>query len=413
MKFSEKWLREWVNPDIDSARLVSQLTNAGLEVDSVTALGGDINDIVVAKIVECRPHPAADRLQLCTVDAGDGELRSVVCGAPNARTGLVSAFAQIGATLPGGHRIKRSKIRGEVSEGMLCSERELALSESHEGIMELAEDAPLGADLVGYLDLDDTVIEVDLTPNRGECLSINGIAREVGAINGVEVTAPDIRMVPPESEARFPVALEAPADCPRYVGRIVSGIDQSRTSPLWMQERLRRSGVRPISPVVDVTNYVMLELGQPMHAFDLNELQGGIRVRRAQADETLELLDGRVVTLRDTTLVIADEKRAVALAGIMGGVGSGVTDETVDVFLESAYFDPTNLAGQARHYALHTDASHRYERGVDPELQRKAMERATQLLTEIVGGGRAYAKAITHQVAREPHFSTHWHARGP
>ncbi|MEM7251787.1 MAG: phenylalanine--tRNA ligase subunit beta [Pseudomonadota bacterium] len=386
MKISEKWLREWVNPPVQTDELVRQLTAAGLEVDGVEPAAGTLDKVVIAEIVSCEQHPDADKLSLCQVNVGDGELRQIVCGAPNARAGLRSALAEVGAKLPGGMKIRKSKIRGVESQGMLCSPRELGLGEGHEGIIELPDDVALGERFSDALGLDDQLIEIDLTPNRSECLGIAGLAREVGAINQCEVQGPEISHVTSVIDDRFPIALEAPGDCPRYVGRVIRGIDPTKKSPLWLVEKLRRSDIRSISPVVDITNYVMMELGQPMHAFDFQKLEGGIRVRRATTGEELVLLDERTVTLDEETLVIADEKRAVALAGVMGGLASGVSESTTDIFLESAFFSPHSLIGKARRYGMHTDASHRFERGVDPELQRRAAERATALLLDIVGG---------------------------
>lgn len=386
MRFSEKWLREWVNPAISTDELVAQLTMAGLEVDSAAPVAGEFTGVVVAEITEAQQHPDADKLRVCKVNAGEGEPLSIVCGAANARVGIKVPCAKIGAVLPGNFAIKRAKLRGVESFGMLCSAAELGLAESAEGLLELAADAPVGVDIREYLQLDDRAIEVDLTPNRGDCLGIAGMAREVGVLNRLTVTPVHIVDVKQTINDVFPVEVIAKAHCPRYVGRVVRGVDLSRPTPLWMVERLRRSDIRSIDAVVDVTNYVLLELGQPMHAFDLNELKGGIRVRLAAAGEKLRLLDGQELELSADSLVIADHQRPLALAGVMGGEASGVSAKTVDLFLESAFFEPIAIAGKARGYGLHTDSSHRFERGVDFELQRKAIERATALLLEIVGG---------------------------
>ena len=386
MKISEAWLREWVDPPVSTEVLVAQLTNAGLEVDSFAPVAPSLEGIVIAEICSVARHPNADRLSLCEVSTGGSERVQVVCGAPNVREGMRSAFAPVGTRVADGTKIRKSKIRGVPSHGMLCSARELGLGDSHEGILDLPSEVAVGTSIESALRLADTSIEIDLTPNRGECLGIAGVAREVGAINRCEVAPPEIPLVKSTINDKFPVALEAPIDCPRYVSRVIRGIDPSAQTPLWMQEKLRRCGVRAISPVVDVTNYVMLELGQPMHAFDWQKLEGSIRVRKATEGETLVLLDGKEVALHPTTLVIADEKKPVAMAGVMGGLASGVSEDTVDIFLESAFFAPLSLIGQPRLYGLHTDASHRFERGVDPELQRRAAERATQLLLDIVGG---------------------------
>ena len=387
MKFNERWVREWVDPPIDTEELAARLTAVGLEVESVTPVAGSIKHVTVAEVVAVAPHPGADKLSLCEVDDGGSETHRVVCGAPNVRPGMRSAFARVGARLPDGSKIRKTRIRGEVSQGMLCSARELGLGEEADGIIELDAGGPLGEDLVERLGLDDVVIEVGLTPNRGDCLCIAGIAREIAVASRVAMRRRErAEVVKPRVDDVLPVTLDAPRRCPRYVGRVVRGIDPGARSPLWMTERLRRCGVRPLSAVVDVTNYVMLELGQPMHAFDLGKLDAGIRVRNGREGERLKLLDGSVIELDGDTLVIADESRAVALAGVMGGLESGVTGATRDVFLESAWFDPRTIALEARRRGMHTDASHRFERTVASDLQREAMERATKLLVEIAGG---------------------------
>lgn len=386
MKFSEQWLREWVNPAVDTRELADQLTMAGLEVDAIDPVAGEFSGVVVGLIAAAEPHPDADKLRVCQVDDGSGELLQVVCGAPNARPGLKAPFARVGALLPGDFKIKKARLRGIESCGMLCSGDELRLSDQTDGLLELAEDAPVGSDLRGWLNLDDVTIELGLTPNRADCLSIAGIAKEVAVLNRGVSAGPAIAPVAPVMDETFPVALEAAADCPRYVGRVIRDIDPGRPTPAWMVERLSRSGIRSIDPVVDITNYVLLELGQPMHAFDLSTLQGGIRVRRANPGEPLELLDGQTLELSAADLVIADQQRAIALAGIMGGKATAVSATTRHIFLESAFFTPHSLAGRARGYGLHTDSSHRFERGVDPALQAQAMERATALMLSIVGG---------------------------
>jgi len=386
MRFSEQWLREWVDPDISTETLCEQLTMAGLEVDTAEPVAPPLDGVIVGRIATIEPHPDADRLRVCHVDAGDGTPLQVVCGAPNAREGLHVPLATIGTTL-GEMKIKRSKLRGVESFGMLCSAVELGLGEESGGLLELPDDTVPGTPLVDLLGLTDTAIEIDLTPNRGDCLGVAGVAREVGVLNRAPVTPVVIDPVPAVIDATFPVELASPEGCPRYVGRVIRGIDPHATTPLWMQERLRRSGIRSLGPLVDVTNYVMLELGQPMHAFDLGRLKGGIVVRWAAAGEKLLLLDGREVDLDPETLVIADHEEAVAIAGVMGGELSGISEETETLFLESAYFAPPMISGRARRYNMHTDAAHRFERGVDPMgLQVRAMERATALLLDIVGG---------------------------
>ncbi len=385
MKFSEAWLREWVDPPVAREQLLEQLTMAGLEVDGVAPVAGAFSGVVVGRVASVEPHPDADKLAVCQVEDGEGAVQ-VVCGAPNARPGLVTAFARVGAVLPEDFKIKKAKLRGVESRGMLCSAAELGLGDDHDGILELAEDADVGADLRAALNLDDVSVDLDLTPNRGDCLSLRGLAREVGVLNNSVVSYPENVPVAAAVDDVFPVALEAPEGCPRYLGRVVRGVDATRDSPAWLKERLRRCGLRSIDPVVDVTNYVMLELGQPMHAFDLRQLQQGIVVRMATSGEKLTLLDGKEVTLDEDTLLIADASGPVAIAGVMGGERSGVQPDTVDVFLECAFFAPLAVAGTARRYGLHTDASHRYERGVDSALQHQAMERVTRLLLDIVGG---------------------------
>ena len=386
MKFSEKWLREWVNPEIDSTTLVEQLTQAGLEVDAVEPVAGEFSGVVVGQVKSVEPHPDADKLRLCQVDVAGDELLSIVCGAANVRQDLKIPVAVVGSVLPGNFKIKKAKLRGVESFGMLCSSKELGLAESADGLMELALDAPVGTDIRVYLDLDDLAIDVDLTPNRSDCLGIAGIAREVGVLTGSDVTDWPQEVVTEETDTHLAVEVKARADCPRYVGRVIENIDVNALTPVWMQEKLRRSGLRSIGPVVDVTNYVMLELGQPMHAFDLDKLNGGIKVRSSQQDEKITLLDGQEVTITDNTLVIADQSSPLALAGIMGGQDSSVDDQTKNIFLEAAFFNPLAIAGRARGYGLHTDSSHRFERGVDPELPRLAIERASALLLTIIGG---------------------------
>ena len=390
MKFSESWLREWVNPAISSDELAHQITMAGLEVDAVEPVAGEFTGVLIGEVVECGPHPDADKLQVTKINLGpdfnDGELVDIVCGAKNCRLGLKVAVATVGAVLPGNFKIKKAKLRGVPSHGMLCSESEIGLAESADGIMELASDAPLGMCVREYLDLNDVTIDVDLTANRGDCLGLKGLAREVGVLNSLSVIEPEIEAVTPTIDDTVAITLSAEQACPRYLGRVIKNIDVNAQTPLWMVEKLRRCGTRSIDPVVDVTNYVLLEQGHPMHAFDLAAIDGAINVRYATEGEKLVLLDENEVTLSTETLVIADDNKALAMAGIFGGLTSGVTTESKDIFLESAFFAPLAILGKARQYGLHTDASHRYERGIDPQLQRDAMERATALLLEIVGG---------------------------
>ncbi|WP_440876849.1 phenylalanine--tRNA ligase subunit beta [Thalassotalea sp. PLHSN55] len=401
MKFSESWLREWVNPAISSEELSHQITMAGLEVDGVEPVAGEFTGVIVGEVVECGQHPDADKLQVTKISLGDfndGELVDIVCGAKNCRLGLKVAVATVGAVLPGNFKIKKAKLRGVPSHGMLCSESELGLADSSDGIIELPQDAPIGSCVREYLDLNDVTIDVDLTANRGDCLGLKGLAREVGVLNSLSVTEPVINAASPSIDDSREITLTAADACPRYLGRVIKNVNLNVQTPLWMVEKLRRCGTRSIDPVVDVTNYVLLEQGHPMHAFDLAKIDGAINVRYANEGETLVLLDENEVKLSSETLVIADDNKALAMAGIFGGLHSGVTSETTDIFLESAFFSPLAILGKARQYGLHTDASHRYERGVDPVLQRDAMERATELLLAIVGGE---AGPITEAVANE------------
>ncbi|HDL4077579.1 TPA: phenylalanine--tRNA ligase subunit beta, partial [Mannheimia haemolytica] len=386
MKFNESWLREWVNPAISTEQLCDQITMLGLEVDDVEPVAGAFSGVVVGEVVECAQHPDADKLRVTKVNVGGERLLDIVCGAPNCRQGLKVACAVEGAVLPGDFKIKKTKLRGQPSEGMLCSYSELGIKEDHSGIIELPADAPIGQDFREYLNLNDVAIEISLTPNRADCLSIAGIAREVGVINRVDVKAPTITDVKATISDKVSVELQAPEACPRYLARVVKNVNVKATSPLWLQEKLRRCGIRSIDPIVDITNLSLLELGQPMHAFDAAKIEGGIQVRMAKEGEELVLLDGTNAKLQSNTLVIADSKGALAMAGIFGGEASGVSENTKDVVLESAFFAPLAITGRARQYGLHTDASHRFERGVDPELTRQAMERATALLLEICGG---------------------------
>ncbi len=385
MKFSEAWLREWVSPDLETAALAEQLTMAGLEVDSVEPVAADFEGVRVAEVMSVEPHPDADKLRICSVSIGDAEPLQIVCGAPNVRAGMKAPLATVGGRI-GDMKLKKAKLRGMPSHGMLCSARELGLSDEHQGLMDLPVNAPVGEDLRTYLKLDDISIDVDLTPNRGDCLGVEGIAREVGTLTGTDLTPPPFKSVGAEITDAFNISVEVPEACPRYLGRIIRGIDPSVETPLWMQERLRRSGLRSLGPVVDVTNYVLLELGQPMHAFDRDQLVDGIVVRYASPGEKLTLLDEREIEVDSSTLLICDQDKPLALAGIMGGIDSGISGDTRNLLLEVAYFAPEKIAGKARAYGLTTDSSHRFERGVDPELQWRAMERATSLLLELVGG---------------------------
>ncbi len=399
MKISELWLREWVNPTLSGSQLATQLTMAGLEVDALHPVADVFSNVVVAKVLQTKPHPQADRLTLCDIDDGSGSILKVVCGASNVRNGLTVALAKMGAHLGKDLIIKESKLRGELSQGMLCSQVELGIADQSEGIMELPDDAPLGVDLREYLMLDDQVLDLDLTPNRADCFSVLGVAREIAALNQLPFSPIPPKAITPTLDETLSIKVHAMDACPAYCGRIIRGINPQATTPLLIKERLRRSGLRSIHPVVDVMNYVMLEIGQPMHAFDLQTLTGGIQVRFGHPSETIKLLNEQEITLNDQVLVIADDNKALAIAGIMGSEASAVQDHTTDLFLESAFFNPLNIAGVARHYALHSDASLRYERGVSPTLQTDALERATQLLQSIVGGQVGPITSVRHAKA--------------
>ncbi|WP_351016274.1 phenylalanine--tRNA ligase subunit beta [Shewanella sp. AC91-MNA-CIBAN-0169] len=386
MKFSESWLREWVNPSVSRDALSHQITMAGLEVDGIDAVAADFSGVIIGEVVECGQHPDADKLRVTKINVGGDELIDIVCGAPNCRLGLKVAVAMVGAVLPGDFKIKKAKLRGQPSMGMLCSYGELGMDIESDGIIELPQDAPLGVNVREYLQLDDAIIDVDLTANRADCLGMAGLAREVGVLNRQAVTEPSWEAVTATIDAPFSINVVAPDLCPRYLGRVVKNINVKATTPLWMQEKLRRSGIRSIDPIVDITNYVLIEFGQPMHAFDLNALNGGITVRLADGVEKLTLLDSNEITVPSDTLVIADDKQAVALAGVFGGESTGVNENTQDILLECAFFAPLAIMGKSRRLGLHTDASHRFERGVDPELQHKVMDRATRLVLDICGG---------------------------
>ncbi len=385
MRVNLEWLGDWVDAGLDGEALAAEFTAAGLEVDSVTPAAGDFDGVVVARILRVEPHPDADRLRLCDVYDGVAQLR-IVCGAANVVAGRCAALARVGARLPDGRVVSAAKVRGQHSEGMLCSGDELGIDDAHDGILLFDNDAPAGESLRDYLRLDDAVLDIDLTPNRGDCFSVRGLAREIAARRERPLHDPAWPLAPCEHDETLPVRLAAPQACPRFAGRVIRGLRTDALTPVWIQERLRRAGVRCISPVVDVTNYVMLELGQPLHAYDLGSLQGGIVVRLASENEKLTLLDEREIDLTPDVLVIADERRAVGLAGIMGGAHTAVRADTRDVFLEGAHFAPAAIAGRARAFGLHTDASVRFERGVDPELPAIAVERATALLLQIAGG---------------------------
>ena len=397
MQISEAWLRSFVNPAISTETLVEQLTMAGLEVGSVEPAAAKFSGVVVGEVISLQQHPDADRLRICQVNVGAEQPLQIVCGASNVRIGLKIPAALCGAVLPGDFKIKKSKLRGEESFGMLCSEKELGLAVDAHGLMELSADAPVGLDIREYLSLDDSIIEVDLTPNRADCLSVEGLAREVALLNKMDWTPVQIDNKSITQQQVINVTVEAVEACPRYFGRLITDVDAKAVTPLWMQERLRRSGLRTLGPLVDVTNYVLLELGQPLHVFDAQKLSGDISVRWATADETVTLLNNETIKLTPDALVIADQKHVLALAGIMGGNDTAVNEQTQSVFLECAFFTPRAMAGKARNFGLHTDSSHRFERGVDATLQARAIERATQLIIDIAGGQVGPITEVTTQ----------------
>lgn len=387
MKFSENWLREWVASSDSITQWSEKLTLAGLEVENLVSLGADLKNICIGEVLSTARHPDADRLSVCEVSvAHDQPPLTIVCGAPNVRAGLKVAVAQVGAILPGDLQIKRSKIRGIESNGMLCSTTELALGESSVGIMELAKDAPVGLSFSEYLGLPDHILDISLTPNRGDCLSVLGLAKELCAVGNWPLTPPCVKEIPSTIPDTLPVHIEAPAECPRYIGRVIRGIRTDATTPLWLQERLRRSNIRSIHPVVDVMNYVMIELGQPLHAFDLSTIENSVHIRLSKPGETTTLLDGQTLILKKPALVIADDTKILALAGIMGGASSAVSATTTDIFIESAFFTPNAIRPTLRELLVQTDGSHRFERGVDPELPLQAMQRATELVLTICAG---------------------------
>jgi phenylalanyl-tRNA synthetase beta chain len=386
VKICDSWLREWVEHGLDAAALAHRLTMLGLEVDAVEPVGAPLERVVVGRVVERRPHPNADKLSLCRVDVGQGEPLGIVCGAANVREGGLYPTALEGARLPNGTVIRATKLRGEPSAGMLCSAAELGLEAASAGLLELDAGAAPGTSVHALLAFDDSILDINITPNRADCFSIAGIARELAAATGAPLRGPSADAVAAAGAGALGVSVADAADCPRFAGRVIRGIRPDARTPLWLRERLRRCGVRPIHPVVDVTNYVMLELGQPMHAYDLGRLEGQITVRRGTGGEALTLLDGREVTPGPGVLVIADARGAVGLAGIMGGARTAVESGTTDIFLESAFFAREAIAGRARQFGLNTDASVRFERGVDPELQARAVERATRLVLGIAGG---------------------------
>ncbi|EOQ67242.1 phenylalanine--tRNA ligase subunit beta [Acinetobacter pittii] len=385
MKISENWLRTWVNPAIDSETLSDQLTMLGLEVDELAPVAKPFTGVVVGEVLTVEQHPDADRLRVTTVNISSGEPLQIVCGAPNVRAGMKAPVATIGAVLPGDFKIKKGKLRGVESQGMLCGASEIDLEDKIDGLLELPADAPVGANIREYLKLDDNVIDISITPNRGDCFSIRGIAREIAVINQLQMNEPEIKSVDATITDEKKVVISTDG-APRYLGRVVKNVNVKAATPEWMEQVLARSGIRTHSILVDVTNYVLMELGQPMHAFDLAKIEGTVQVRQAKPQEKLQLLNDQEVELQEDIMVIADDQKALAIAGIMGGLASSVTDDTTDIFLESAFFAPLAIAGRARRFGLHTDSSQRYERGVDFELPLIAMNRASQLIQELAGG---------------------------
>lgn len=385
MKISENWLRTWVNPAIDSDTLSDQLTMLGLEVDELAPVAKPFTGVVVGEVLTVEQHPDADRLRVTTVNIGSGEPLQIVCGAPNVRAGMKAPVATIGAILPGDFKIKKGKLRGVESQGMLCGASEIDLEDKIDGLLELPDDAPVGVNIREYLKLDENVIDISITPNRGDCFSIRGIAREVAVINQLQMNEPEIKSVDATITDEKKVVINTDG-APRYLGRVIKNVNVKAATPEWMEQALARSGIRTHSILVDVTNYVLMELGQPMHAFDLAKIEGAVHVRQAQPQEKLQLLNDQEVELQEDVMVIADDQKALAIAGIMGGLASSVTDDTTDIFLESAFFAPLAIAGRARRFGLHTDSSQRYERGVDFELPLIAMNRASQLIQELAGG---------------------------
>ena len=385
MKISENWLRTWVNPAIDSDTLSDQLTMLGLEVDELAPVAKPFTGVVVGEVLTVEQHPDADRLRVTTVNIGSGEPLQIVCGAPNVRAGMKAPVATIGAVLPGDFKIKKGKLRGVESQGMLCGASEIDLEDKIDGLLELPADAPVGVNIREYLKLDDNVIDISITPNRGDCFSIRGIAREIAVINQLQMDEPEIKSVDATITDEKKVVISTDGT-PRYLGRVVKNVNIKAATPEWMEQALARSGIRTHSILVDVTNYVLMELGQPMHAFDLAKIEGTVHVRQAKPQEKLQLLNDQEVELQEDIMVIADDQKALAIAGIMGGLASSVTDDTVDIFLESAFFAPLAIAGRARRFGLHTDSSQRYERGVDFELPLIAMNRASHLIQELAGG---------------------------
>ena len=386
MQFSYTWLKTQANPHLSADQLSHLLTMAGLEVEELDAAAPDFSGVVVAEVKSVEKHPDADRLNVTQVDAGTGELIQIVCGAPNVKAGIKVPCALPNALLPNDFKIKPTKMRGVVSNGMLCSAKELGLEDKVDGLLVLPENAPVGQNIREFLDLDDAIFTLKITPNRTDCLSIRGIAREVSALTQCEFNPIQINHIATQTTQKQAVQIDAPQDCGRFISRVISGVNATAASPDWLVQRLERSGIRSISPLVDIGNYVMLEIGQPMHVFDADKISGSLHVRRAKNGEVLDCLNEKTVTLADNTLVIADEQQALSIAGLMGGAASAVSDETKNIVLEAAWFNPLIISGKSRQYGFGSDSSFRFERGVDSELQRDAIERATELVVQICGG---------------------------
>ena len=386
MQFSYTWLKTQANPHLSADQLSHLLTMAGLEVEELDAAAPDFSGVVVAEVKSVEKHPDADRLNVTQVDAGTGELIQIVCGAPNVKAGIKVPCALPNALLPNDFKIKPTKMRGVVSNGMLCSAKELGLEDKVDGLLVLPENAPVGQNIREFLDLDDAIFTLKITPNRTDCLSIKGIAREVSALTQCEFNPIQINHIATQTTQKQAVQIDAPQDCGRFISRVISGVNATAASPDWLVQRLERSGIRSISPLVDIGNYVMLEIGQPMHVFDADKISGSLHVRRAKNGEVLDCLNEKTVTLADNTLVIADEQQALSIAGLMGGAASAVSDETKNIVLEAAWFNPLIISGKSRQYGFSSDSSFRFERGVDSELQRDAIERATELVVQICGG---------------------------
>ena len=407
MQFPESWLREFCNPPLTTEQLAETLTMAGLEVEELQPVAPPFSQVVIGEIKSAEQHPNADRLRVCQVDVGQTTLLNIVCGAPNARVGIRIPCALVGAELPPGEdgkpfQIKMGKLRGIESQGMLCSAKELKIADDHGGLLELPKDAPIGQNIRTYLKLDDTLFTLKLTPNLAHCLSVYGIAREVSALTGTALTAPEFKALPAQVQDKLSVTVQATDLCGRFSGRVVKGVNPKAQTPGWMVERLARCGQRSVSPLVDISNYVMFELGRPSHIFDLNKIHGGLQVRWGRAEESLKLLNGNTVTVDDKVGVIADDSQVESLAGIMGGDATAVSDDTQNIYIEAAYWWPKAIAGRSRRYNFSTDAGHRFERGVDPESTVQHIERITQLVIDICGTSATQIGPVDDQILNMP-----------